>query len=320
MLSKSCPKFTQGWRMMLQPESSQDVEVIFPESSLERRHYNTTSNLNTAKDKNGTNQGRSSQRRRRARISRESKAQTRTSRGCLKRQRKFPLHLSRTRSALEKARAATTIPKISSHQSSSAAPGTQDRAHNDPSSSTPVTTAPSKLGGQRQIPAPHDLTHTHRTTELSILSSSQIQKKASRILSILSTFSFSDPAPHVVLLSAKAPVAGKLITIAEIAKRELAKTGAKWFQYNVVGELTATISSNNAEVEKTGDEKDGDTEMKDGEEEEEAFETMKTPFERVLEAEDRPKIRAVPTFTLYLSRVRIESLRKMYGEQTNALT
>ncbi|KAK6605192.1 hypothetical protein ACHAPC_008279 [Botrytis cinerea] len=220
----------------------------------------------------------------------------------------------------KKARAATTIPKISSHQSSSAAPGTQDRAHNDPSSSTPVTTAPSKLGGQRQIPAPHDLTHTHRTTELSILSSSQIQKKASRILSILSTFSFSDPAPHVVLLSAKAPVAGKLITIAEIAKRELAKTGAKWFQYNVVGELTATISSNNAEVEKTGDEKDGDTEMKDGEEEEEAFETMKTPFERVLEAEDRPKIRAVPTFTLYLSRVRIESLRKMYGEQTNALT
>lgn len=49
------------------------------------------------------------------------------------------------------------------------------------------------------------------------------------------------------------------------------------------------------------------------EEEEEAFEIMKTPFERALEAEARPKIRAVPTFTLYLSRVRIESLKKIYG-------
>ncbi|TGO65648.1 hypothetical protein BELL_0999g00020 [Botrytis elliptica] len=222
----------------------------------------------------------------------------------------------------KKSRATPTVAKLSSHQSPSVAPDAQDRVQNDASSSAPVTTAPAKLGGQRQIPAPHDLTHTHRTTELSILSSSQIQKKASRILSILSTFSFSDPAPHVVLLSAKAPVAGKLITIAEIAKRELAKTGAKLFQYNVVGELTATIPSNTAEAEKTADEKDGDTEMKDGgdEEEEEAFETMKTPFERALEAENRPKIRAVPTFTLYLSRVRIESLKKMYGEQTNALT
>ncbi|TGO90026.1 hypothetical protein BPOR_0082g00020 [Botrytis porri] len=218
----------------------------------------------------------------------------------------------------KKARATTTVTKISSHQSPCVAPDTQDRAQNDLSSSVPASSTP---GGQRQIPAPHDLNHTHRTTELSILSSSQIQKKASRILSILSTFSFSDPAPHVVLLSAKAPVAGKLITIAEIAKRELAKNGAKWFQYNVIGELTATIPSNTAEAEKTGDEKDGDTEMKDGEEEEEeAFETMKTPFERALEAENRPMIRAVPTFTLYLSRVRIESLKKMYGEQTNALT
>ncbi|KAJ8057973.1 hypothetical protein OCU04_013146 [Sclerotinia nivalis] len=189
--------------------------------------------------------------------------------------------------------------------------------------SVPVTTAPVNLQAQRQIPAPHDLTRTHQTTEMSILSSSQIQKKASRILSILSTFSFSDPTPHVVLLSAKAPVACKLISIAEIVKRELAKSGAKWFQYNVVGELSTTIPRNYTEIGKDENEKEaeeeGDVEMKD-EGEEEAFEVMKTPFERALEAEERPKIRGLATLSLYLSRVRIESLKKIYGEQTNALT
>ncbi|CAD6441333.1 9856a7c1-f7cf-4c93-8211-29b393709eb0 [Sclerotinia trifoliorum] len=191
--------------------------------------------------------------------------------------------------------------------------------------SVPVAVAPVNAHAQRQIPAPHDLTRTHQTTQMSILSSSQIQKKASHVLSILSTFSFSDPTPHVVLLSAKAPVACKLISIAEIVKRELAKSGAKWFQYNVVGELSTTIPRSYTEIgkdenenEKEGEE-EGDVEMKD-DGEEEAFEVMKTPFERALEAEERPKIRGVATLSLYLSRVRIESLKKIYGEQTNALT
>ncbi|QSZ32527.1 hypothetical protein DSL72_002105 [Monilinia vaccinii-corymbosi] len=169
-----------------------------------------------------------------------------------------------------------------------------------------------------QISPPIDITPSHQTTHLSILSSSPIQKKVARILSILSTFSFSDPSPHVVLLSAKAPSVCKLISIAEIVKRELAKTGKKWYQYNVVGELANSVPRR-IEAER---EDGGDVEMRDGEEEEEeeAFETMKTPFERALDAEGRPKMRALATLTLYLSRVRIESLKRIYGEQTNALT
>ncbi|EHL00054.1 hypothetical protein M7I_4136 [Glarea lozoyensis 74030] len=52
-------------------------------------------------------------------------------------------------------------------------------------------------------------------------------------------------------------------------------------------------------------------------EEEDSFEVMKTPFERAVEG--TLKIRAMPVMATYLSRVRIESLRKKYGEQTNAL-
>ncbi|KAF7866740.1 hypothetical protein EAF04_005582 [Stromatinia cepivora] len=223
----------------------------------------------------------------------------------------------------KKAKPTTTTVQTTCQQVPSTNPAPQPHPRNAIPSPIPVTTAPVNLEAQRQIPAPHDLTRTHQTTHMSILSSSQIQKKASRILSILSTFSFSDPAPHVVLLSAKAPVACKLISIAEIVKRELAKNGAKWFQYNVVGELSATIPRNYTEIGKSENEKEGveegDVEMKD-EGEEEAFEVMKTPFERALEAEERPKIRGVATLSLYLSRVRVESLKKLYGEQTNALT
>ncbi|PQE07604.1 hypothetical protein CJF30_00007335 [Rutstroemia sp. NJR-2017a BBW] len=157
---------------------------------------------------------------------------------------------------------------------------------------------------------PTDLSSTHQVTTMSIISSSHIQKKVTRILDTLSTFSFSDPKPHVILLQAKAPVACKLITIAEIAKRELAKNGAKWFQYNVALKADITGALNSANEDENTTEVDVDAD-EDEDEETADFEKMKTPFERAIEG--RPKIRSVATLALYLSRVRIDSLKKTYG-------
>ncbi|KAM3072389.1 hypothetical protein ACMFMG_009193 [Clarireedia jacksonii] len=154
----------------------------------------------------------------------------------------------------------------------------------------------------------NDLSSTHQITTMNIISSSHIQKKVTRILDTLSTFSFSDPKPHVVLLQAKAPVACKLITIAEIAKRELARNGAKWFQYNVVGSILVEQPPGSLKADTAGalncaneDENTMDVEVDadaDANEDEEstAFEKMKTPFERAIEG--RPKI---------------DSLKKTYG-------
>jgi len=171
-----------------------------------------------------------------------------------------------------------------------------------------------------------DLAGTHNVTTMRIISSTQIQQKVTQILETLSTFSFEPPAkPNLVVLHAKASVASKLISIAEIAKREIAGSGGKWFQYNqlegtvVTREREAAPHSGNKTKHKGGDAMDVDEEGagKSDEEETASFETMKTPIERALEG--RPVIRAVPVLTLYLSRVRIDSLRKKYGEQTNAL-
>ncbi|KAK0108329.1 hypothetical protein ONS95_003144 [Cadophora gregata] len=183
------------------------------------------------------------------------------------------------------------------------------------------------------VPIFPGLETTHTVTTMSIISSSNINKKVSRILELLSEKpSGGEGKKHaVVMLYAKAPVVSKVVSVAEIVKREIAREGGKWFSYCVVQEVMgerkerakekvirtdkATRASGKEELAENSNEDEG----QEGEEdEEEAFEVMKTPFERALEVEGKPKVRAMPVLSLYLSRIRIETLRMKYGEQTNA--
>ncbi|KAI0095515.1 hypothetical protein F4814DRAFT_185456 [Daldinia grandis] len=142
----------------------------------------------------------------------------------------------------------------------------------------------------------------------SIISSSKIQKKVVSILRHLARPATSKT--NVIVLRAKAPDTGKLVSIAEIAKRELEKQADNariWFQYIALGEEIKEIPrrDGNTIIEET---KLGDTGDDD-------FETMKTPFER--EIEGQPRWRGIPVMSLFLSPVPIEELKKRYGEQTN---
>lgn len=124
----------------------------------------------------------------------------------------------------------------------------------------------------------------------------------------------------VVILSAKGEVGGKLISVVEIVKRELAGQGAKWFQYTIVEgkkeerkkkKMRKQDDSGEEKRQENGKESVGDAEEEEDDGEEEAFEVMKTPFERAIEGQ--PKIREVPAMVIYLSRVRLDGLRKKYG-------
>ncbi|PVH85328.1 hypothetical protein DL98DRAFT_583918 [Cadophora sp. DSE1049] len=180
------------------------------------------------------------------------------------------------------------------------------------------------------VPVFPGLEATHTITTMSIISSSNINKKVSRILDLLSErlVGGEEKKHAVVMLYAKAPIVSKVVSVAEIVKREVAREGGKWFSYCVVGEVVGERkeTTKEKEKEKVGGKRDqgkegGSEENRDGEEEEdeeEAFEVMKTPFERALEVEGKLKVRAMPVMTLYLSRVRIEGLKVAYGEQTNA--
>ena len=163
-----------------------------------------------------------------------------------------------------------------------------------------------------------ELAHSFDLRITSIISSSQIQKKVKGVLELLST-SVNDnksSKSQIVVLHSKAAPASKLITIAEIAKRELGKEGGVWYQYSVIGELmterkeNGTKKSSGSPPWKNTVEEEESMNL-DGEADEESFETMKTPFERAIEG--KPKIRVAPTLTIYLSKVRIEKLRDLYG-------
>ncbi|KAI1476290.1 hypothetical protein F4774DRAFT_393713 [Daldinia eschscholtzii] len=143
----------------------------------------------------------------------------------------------------------------------------------------------------------------------SIISSSKIQKKVAGILQHLTNRTTGKTS--VIVLRAKAPDTGKLVSIAEIAKRELGKRtddARVWFQYIALGEELKEIprGDGNTIIEETKLADNGDDD----------FEIMKTPFERAIEGQ--PRWRGIPVMSLFLSPVPIEELKKRYGEQTNA--
>lgn len=170
---------------------------------------------------------------------------------------------------------------------------------------------------------------SYNVATMQIISSSKMSAKVARSLDtlVLGKIDMADVKckPGLVVMYAKAPVSGKLISVVEVVKREMGQKGRKWYQYSALSETMVVIprqkpksAQKKGKVEMEGKEGNGCGEMEiDGEEDEESyFETLKTKQERVLEGTDR--VRAVPVLTVYLSRVPIEKLKQKYGEQTNA--
>lgn len=189
----------------------------------------------------------------------------------------------------------------------------------------------------------------------SVISSSKIQKKVTSVLRHLqppTTPTANPPRPRVSVLRARATDAGKLISIAEIAKREMLKSiGGRWYQYIALGSETKEvgrdakprsssahkegktviedtilgrrIQGQSANWEMAGDNDDEQQQQQQQQEKEQdeddqgddEFEEMKTPFERAIEGTS--KVRAVPVMSLFLSLIPIDELRRRYGEQTN---
>ncbi|KAF2759710.1 hypothetical protein EJ05DRAFT_474773 [Pseudovirgaria hyperparasitica] len=155
---------------------------------------------------------------------------------------------------------------------------------------------------------------------LNISSGSKINAKVKSLLGLLENgfdFGKTDQKPGVVALTAKAGTANKMISVVEIAKRELEKEKLKWFQYSAVGSRIEELKEKLKKEEGKGQKGNGrafggdtaDTEDVNMVEEieEEAFETMVLP--------ERKKVRAVPYLTVYMARVPVQLLKAEYGEQ-----
>lgn len=226
---------------------------------------------------------------------------------------------------------------------------------------SPVSEGPANFNHETansQMPAPilpPELSHLQTKydfTTMSIISSSKIEQKVRNLLLRLEKFSFADinAKPGVVVLHAKANVVAKMVSIVEIAKKNITDEGEKWWQYSRLhgqiaelkekperaesaGKTLVEWEQNRASLIKSGVEANltgnrvqtgqptvGIIDEPTGHqvEEEAGFETMKEKkkCEDLSTAEAfqaRKKIRAVPVVTIYMSRVPIGEFKERYG-------
>jgi hypothetical protein len=180
------------------------------------------------------------------------------------------------------------------------------------------------------------LSETHEITRLSIQSNTQISAKATNVISKLSATQDSSAdnttaKPPLIILRAQSRWASKLISIVEIAKRNLesppttsggdSNNGIKVFQYS-------SLSTEMIEIERKPKPKGlvggaqplpgGEGEGSD-DDEEGAFQTMGASPAATATAgsgegeEGGLKKRAVPALTVYLATRAVKALRSEFG-------
>lgn len=149
------------------------------------------------------------------------------------------------------------------------------------------------------------LVEHHSITRLSVQSNTQISSRATAVISKLSNQQESETTtkPALVVLSAQSRWASKLISIVEIAKRDLESKGVKVFQYNA-------LSSELIEFDRKPKTKTSEPERAAVEEaasDDDAFQTMGA------HEEGGKKKRAVPIMTVYLATGPVKALKSEFG-------
>ncbi|KAK6396702.1 hypothetical protein LTR65_008600 [Meristemomyces frigidus] len=145
----------------------------------------------------------------------------------------------------------------------------------------------------------------YEVQKLNVLSSTQISSRTKAIISHLTGDRGTGEKPVIVSIKARAMVAGKLVSIIEIAKRELAAKGVNCFQYTA---LTSELVDIPRKAKRTT--KDGQSILPEAREDdsEDGFETMGAP-------NGATKQRNMPVMTVHLSRTPVRELKARYGEQ-----
>jgi hypothetical protein len=188
------------------------------------------------------------------------------------------------------------------------------------------------------------LSQTHTITRLSIQSNTQISAKATNVISKLSATREKDSSntetntsakPPLIILRAQSRWASKLISIIEIAKRNLAESppptattngsgsssgnGIEIFQYSSLSSEMVEIERRKPKSKGLGGaplpEGEGEGEG-EGSDDEGAFQTMGASAAAAAadgEDEGGMKKRAVPVLTVYLAGRPVKALRSEFG-------
>ena len=159
----------------------------------------------------------------------------------------------------------------------------------------------------------------YQVKSLSVISSTRICKHIDKALKHLGRFSFLDDSvlPGVLFLHGKSKSASKAITIAETIRRRIAEAEQKWYQYNVLYEITSPdrLAEDFTVQDTQIEEECEDQETRDGKQTS-ARPNGSTLFEAAVEP---TKARSQAVLAIFLSRVPVCELAVMsqVGFQTN---
>ncbi|KAI4270878.1 MAG: hypothetical protein LQ337_006407 [Flavoplaca oasis] len=192
------------------------------------------------------------------------------------------------------------------------------------------------------FPIPIEIQHLqdqYDISTISIISSSKIQQKVKNLIARVERFTFANVSakPGVVVLHAKAASASKLISVIEIAKKDIEIRGGKWYQYSKLhSELLdfkekqrkpsqdgRTLAGTTSGPSPTADGKTrpqrtdaGDqndlAEEGVGSDAEVAFETLQHQSSSAA-SNGTSKVRATPIMTVYFACVSVPGLKDLFG-------
>lgn len=145
--------------------------------------------------------------------------------------------------------------------------------------------------------------------KLNIASGTQITTKAATVIQTLSK-SCSTDKPTVVSLGTKSRNANKLISIVEIAKRDLSAKGLKVYQYNALSSQMVELERKPKQADRADE--PGTTAGEVGDDSDDAFETMGE------KGSDGSKKRMIPVMTVCLSTSSIKDLKAKFGYDISA--
>ncbi|KAK2615625.1 hypothetical protein N8I77_002369 [Diaporthe amygdali] len=179
------------------------------------------------------------------------------------------------------------------------------------------STIPKTLPMQPHEALLEELKGKYSIATTSVIASSKINKKVTQVLSHLGHVDLFSPSsiPGVMMVHARANDANKMVTVMEIAKRQMNKAGQPWYQYNRVYEVADERDSRFNATGRVADQtvientlingQDADGEEDD---EDDAFEPVETAFERAVR--EKPAEESKATYmSIFLSRVPMPELQ-----------
>jgi hypothetical protein len=170
-----------------------------------------------------------------------------------------------------------------------------------------------QLGHQLRI-EPHEALLTELRPKygvlvLSVLSSSKIEQRVTRMLEHLGRTSLTDLdlLPGVVLLHARDSDVAKMITMAEIVRRRIHESDQKWYQYNRLYHVETEVPAEPTVIEDTLMALEGENGIVMSDGDDDAFESMPPRHREALI--EKAKTTSRPYMSIFLSRLPISELR-----------